>query len=687
MARLDPDTWLNQLEELMAMQAVLDDDFSLLKAPGAPLDEAEAAAGGANGERWLDPEALLIAGPPPDLCDDGAGGDGSVDLFVAEALVHVEVPETGLQLMVEAPPPVPPPRPQQPPHQLEHKEESAAGRGDSPPAGNRASSDGGSGGARASGHGSGGPTANGGRGGGPGHNADGRQDPIAGAGAAAGPAAAPAPGGYATPRCLGPPVEEAPVAAATPPTLVPFGPPVAFLSPIRVTLTLPHGYPAACPPAVSLHAPWLSGPQAEALAAGLAGVWEAQGPGGPIALVWVDWLRGEALRHLAITDALVLRRGEAAATPLGAGVPARAAVDAAGPEVLAVSLLRYSAAREQEKFNESNVRCPICFEEHLGSRCVRLPECRHAFCGGCLATHLRTQLRDGAVDRLACPEPGCRRQLAPYVLQQMLGQEEYARWEQLTLQRTLDKMEDLVYCPRCREPCLEDPDHSVLCPSCFYSFCALCEDSWHPGSSCLNAADRLALLEARRQRAGDAGDGRSATERARQQVNRMNELKSLALLSATTKQCPVCSMGVEKTEGCNKMTCGYCGSFFCWKCSRVISGYDHFQQPAGQPGGCVLFDQEEIDRWNARWNGGVVAPRVVQVEQHAMIANYLGRFGARMCRCVVCGQPNAKEGGNNCIRCWSCNGHFCYLCRTWLRNRPGQHFGTGPGRCRQHTDD
>ncbi len=35
-------------------------------------------------------------------------------------------------------------------------------------------------------------------------------------------------------------------------------------------------------------------------------------------------------------------------------------------------------------------------------------------------------------------------------------------------------------------------------------------------------------------------------------------------------------MGVEKVEGCNKMTCGYCGAFFCWACSAVISGYDHF---------------------------------------------------------------------------------------------------------------
>ncbi|GIM10438.1 hypothetical protein Vretimale_13990 [Volvox reticuliferus] len=242
-------------------------------------------------------------------------------------------------------------------------------------------------------------------------------------------------------------------------------------------------------------------------------------------------------------------------------------------------------------------------DEHLGQRCIRLPECRDTFCRVCLATHLQTQLGCGAVDNMRCPAPSCRRQLPPYVLQQLMTPAEYERWETLTLQRTLDKMEDLVYCPRCREPCLEDKDHCTLCPGCFFSFCALCEESWHPGSTCLDPEARLALLEERRSAASQAG-GLSATERARQELNRRNELKSLALLAITTKQCPLCSMGVEKTEGCNKMTCAYCGAFFCWKCNQVIQGYDHFQQPLGGEGGCVLFEQQEIDRWNARWEGG-----------------------------------------------------------------------------------
>lgn len=65
---------------------------------------------------------------------------------------------------------------------------------------------------------------------------------------------------------------------------------------------------------------------------------------------------------------------------------------------------------------------------------------------------------------------------------------------------------------------------------------------------------------------------------------------SLPPLQETTKNCPTCGMGISKTEGCNKMTCAYCGTFFCYKCNAVIRGYDHF----GQGGECELFSQEEV---------------------------------------------------------------------------------------------
>jgi E3 ubiquitin-protein ligase RNF14 len=53
---------------------------------------------------------------------------------------------------------------------------------------------------------------------------------------------------------------------------------------------------------------------------------------------------------------------------------------------------------------------------------------------------IHSQVADGAVEGLRCVDPGCRAPVPPYVLQSLLTAEQYARWETLLLQRTLDKV-------------------------------------------------------------------------------------------------------------------------------------------------------------------------------------------------------------------------------------------------------
>ena len=48
----------------------------------------------------------------------------------------------------------------------------------------------------------------------------------------------------------------------------------------------------------------------------------------------------------------------------------------------------------------------------------------------------------------------------------MLSAEELERLETLTLQRTLDRMADLVYCPRCSVATIEDDSHMAQCTQC-----------------------------------------------------------------------------------------------------------------------------------------------------------------------------------------------------------------------------
>lgn len=63
---------------------------------------------------------------------------------------------------------------------------------------------------------------------------------------------------------------------------------------------------------------------------------------------------------------------------------------------------------------------------------------------------------------------------------------------------------------------------------------------------------------------------------------------SLKAINQHSKKCPACKMAIMKNEGCNKMTCTYCNTFFCWRCEEIIAGYDHFK------GGCKLFEDEQV---------------------------------------------------------------------------------------------
>lgn len=67
-------------------------------------------------------------------------------------------------------------------------------------------------------------------------------------------------------------------------------------------------------------------------------------------------------------------------------------------------------------------------------------------------------------------------------------------------------------------------------------------------------------------------------------------------LQKTAKRCPVCGMAIEKAQGCNKMTCGNCGAFFCWRCNKRVEGYEHFRN-----GTCILFEQADINAWHVQW--------------------------------------------------------------------------------------
>jgi LSD1 subclass zinc finger protein len=95
----------------------------------------------------------------------------------------------------------------------------------------------------------------------------------------------------------------------------------------------------------------------------------------------------------------------------------------------------------------------------------------------------------------------------------------------------------------------------LQCPSCLARICPNCHVEAHDGISCANR---------------DIGG-----EKLFREWMEAHDVKS----------CPGCRAPIEKTEGCNHMTCTRCQTHICWVCLETFPKaegiYDHMRAAHG----------------------------------------------------------------------------------------------------------
>ncbi|TKW06273.1 hypothetical protein SEVIR_7G232100v4 [Setaria viridis] len=298
-------------------------------------------------------------------------------------------------------------------------------------------------------------------------------------------------------------------------------------------------------------------------------------------------------------------------------------------------MMSYSSNKHYQAFLEDLHMSMICLNQSKGSNFIRLP-CRHLFCMKCMETLCRMHVKEGSVFQLVCPGTKCKASIPPYVLKRLLTEEEFERWDRLLLQKTLDSMSDVVYCPRCGIGCLEDESNDAECPKCSFIFCSLCKEPCHPAKQCITPEEKI-----KRQQAS----GKMSQKEMVQELLTIRKMFSDILIQL----CPKCQMPIIKSEGCNKMSCGNCGQLLCFRCGRAISGYDHFRNE------CVLFElcqYSDVTPFERHMEE-------VQIGRSAKVQ--LTPIGSTI-RCPKCRQRNFKEN-EEYIFCWACRIHYCSLCR------------------------
>ncbi|KAM0829361.1 hypothetical protein ACQ4PT_066921 [Festuca glaucescens] len=408
------------------------------------------------------------------------------------------------------------------------------------------------------------------------------------------------------------------------------------LPPLILTCLLPQSYPSKEPPYFAITAKWMDGPNVCQLCEMLDTIW-AELPGEEVVYRWVEWIRTSSLPHLGFDTKITL----------GLDIPMhkvdnRAISRSLPLESVIPLMLSYSSKKCYQVFLEDLHVCMICLNESKGSNFIKLP-CQHMFCVKCMETLCRMHVKEGTLFQLVCPDTKCTASIPPYLLKRLLGEEEFERWDKLTLEKALNSMSDVVHCPRCAIGCVEDEDNNAQCPKCCFVFCSVCKDPRHPGKLCLTLEEKL-----QRQQAS----GKVATRG-------MVEMLSIKVLYSDVKSCPKCRMTISKTKGCNKVVCISCGQAFCFLCGEAaIGGYAHFR------GNCGLFEEEKDTRdWQK-----LMEQLGRQVERQPI--------GSTV-KCPKCRQKIYKDD-DKYIFCWACQASYCTMCKKPVQftGVQGEHWGS-----------
>lgn len=398
---------------------------------------------------------------------------------------------------------------------------------------------------------------------------------------------------------------------------------LSHLPPLKLQVSLPAQYPADAPPKVTLSAQsdWLPKYKIHELEKEVAKLWEEYGRC-QILFAYIDYLQ------------------QAAENGFEFGQSAEGCLVL--PDSHEPTLTAFDRLTTQQAFDAGTYDCGVCLEPKKGSACYKMDRCGHVFCKQCLQDFYNNAIKEGDVSGVRCLDPSCgkeknnkrrsERTVHPRELLAMgIDESMVRRYVEMKRKKELEADKTTVYCPRTwcqgpaksakyppipadleayisndlssddendREETLQGPaaahvapkvngnnappdptERLSVCEKCSFAFCKVCYMGWHgPFARCFprNPAEL------------------SKEEKASYDYIRMH-----------TSPCPYCMAPVQKTMGCNHMSCFNCRTHFCYLCGSWLdpqNPYQHFNK-GGSPCYQRLWELEEGDEGQAPEDG------------------------------------------------------------------------------------
>eukprot|EP01017_Pseudomicrothorax_dubius_P031337 TRINITY_DN3992_c0_g1_i4.p1 TRINITY_DN3992_c0_g1~~TRINITY_DN3992_c0_g1_i4.p1 ORF type:complete len:461 (+),score=66.08 TRINITY_DN3992_c0_g1_i4:61-1383(+) len=226
---------------------------------------------------------------------------------------------------------------------------------------------------------------------------------------------------------------------------------------------------------------------------------------------------------------------------------------------------RQRKALEKDRQQNQNLNCSICLDNLLEQDVWPLKVCGHVFHVNCFSEYLKSEINARKFP-LQCPGEGCRREVMPEDIYEVLDPEYIEKYETFSTKMLLDtNPHEYSCCPTagCENVFIykegDYPSGRFDCESCHRSYCLNCKVSYHHGKSC----------------------GEYKAEIINSSHLPVDDMFVQFVQGAKYKQCPRCRMWVEKNGGCNHMTCR-CRFEFCYVCgSENWGACNHPNVPEG----------------------------------------------------------------------------------------------------------
>ncbi|XP_063299256.1 E3 ubiquitin-protein ligase RNF217 [Pelobates fuscus] len=194
------------------------------------------------------------------------------------------------------------------------------------------------------------------------------------------------------------------------------------------------------------------------------------------------------------------------------------------------------------------MNCRVCLEDRFLKPLVC---CKEPLCEECLKRYLSSQVHIGQVE-IKCPITECNKNLDESTIVYSLPRDEILKYKYFL---ELSRMDSSTKpCPQCKHfttfkrkshiPASAKSDNrfKVQCPSCQFIWCFKCHSPWHEGINC------------KEYKKGDKLLRHWASEIEHGQRN--------------AQKCPKCKVHIQRTEGCDHMTCSQCNTNFCYRCGE-----------------------------------------------------------------------------------------------------------------------